>query len=273
MQRLIAFIEHNLHILLLVFLQVVSAFLIFNLNPYQKATFTQFASSVTGRFHAISFNVTNYFDLKKQNIALQEQIANQFKDRYPQSLNYLNDTIAIQDSINNQLFEAIPVHVIYNTSFKVNNVFIINKGKNHGIKKNMGVISPQGVAGIVLESNDNFSTVMSLLNSEMKIIPYINGQEYFTELIWNNSNPNHLTLKGINKLENIQLGDTVYTGNSSLLFPRGIPIGSITKIKENPKSQYAEMELKTVTNFRNLAYAFVIVNRDYESLNNLFLND
>ena len=137
----------------------------------------------------------------------------------------------------------------------------------------MGVISSQGIAGVVLSSNQNYSAVMSLLNTNMKITPHINGQEYFTEMIWDNSKFNCLNINGINKLEQINLGDVVSTGNSSLLFPKGIPIGHISKINDTPKSQYFELKLETATNFRNLEYVFVIINNEYLGLYDLLSND
>jgi rod shape-determining protein MreC len=137
----------------------------------------------------------------------------------------------------------------------------------------MGVISSQGIAGVVLSSNQNYSSVMSLLNTNMKITPHINGQEYFTEMIWDNSKPNCLSINGINKLEQINLGDIVSSGNSSLLFPKGIPIGHVSKINNLPKSQYFELELEAATNFRDLEYVFVIVNNEYSRLKDLLSND
>ena len=273
MQRLIAFIEYNFHIILFVILQTICGFLVFSLNPYQQAIFSKASLGVTSTINKLSSDVYSYLNLKSQNTLLQNQISQQFKESFPQSLHYLNDTFSIVDTSMHHLFDAIPAHVVFNTAHKVNNVFIINKGLDHGIKKNMGVISSQGIAGVVLSSNQNYSAVMSLLNTNMKITPHINGQEYFTEMIWDNSKFNCLTINGVNKLEQINLGDVVSTGNSSLLFPKGIPIGNISKINNTPKSQYFELELKTATNFRDLEYVFVIINNEYLGLNDLLLND
>lgn len=272
MQRLIAFIEHNFHIILLVVLQAVSFFLIFSLNPFQQAVFTNTASFVTSEINNATSQITRYFGLKEQNIILQNQFVDRFNGGFPQKLNYLNDTFEVKDSSKHHLYDAIPAQVIYNTSFKMNNVFVINKGAKHGVHKNMGVVSSQGVAGVVLDANDTYSTVMSLLNTKLKIVPFINGQEYFTELIWKNDKVNHLSIKGINKLEQINEGDLVSTGKSSLLFPQGIPIGNISELIRKPSSQYFELELRTSTNFRNLDYVFVIVNKDFERLNTLLSN-
>lgn len=273
MQRLFAFIEHNFHIILFVILQIICGFLIFSLNPYQQATFSKSALGITSSINKLSSDIYSYWDLKNQNSWLQDQISQQFRESYPQSLSYLNDTFHIKDTARHPLFDAIPAQVVFNTGYKTNNIFIINKGLNHGVEKNMGVISSQGVAGVILSSNENYSAAMSLLNTNMKIIPYINGQEYFTEILWDNTKHNSLTINGINKLEKLNIGDVVSTGNSSLLFPKGIPIGYVSKITNTPKSQYFELEVKTATNFRDLEYVFVIVNNEYSNLKKLLTND
>ncbi|MDB9881568.1 rod shape-determining protein MreC [Bacteroidia bacterium] len=262
MHRLLAFIEQNLYFILFAVLQVVCSFLLFGLNPYQQASFTHSAAVVTANSNKLSSDVTGYLDLKNQNIILQNQVANQFQNSSLGTIMYLHDTLKVKDSSRQHLYDLVPAQVVYNSVYKAENVFVINKGTIDGIKKNMGVVSSEGLAGIVLKSNAKYSTVMSLLNTNMKVIPNINGMEYFTELVWDNSSPQTMKIKGINKLEKIEVGDMVQTGQSSLLFPRGIPIGTITKLEQKENSQYFDTELVTTTNFRNLTYVYVVINRD-----------
>ncbi|PCJ67648.1 MAG: hypothetical protein COA58_00500 [Bacteroidetes bacterium] len=273
MQRLLAFIEQNLYLLLFIVLQIICGFLLFGLNPYQQATFTHAASNLTAASNQLSSEVTGYIGLKDQNKLLQNQISTQFQNSPQNSFLYLKDTFTIRDTSRRPLFDAIPAQVVYNTVHKANNVFIINKGSDEGIQRNMGVISSEGVAGIVLRSNSQYSTVMSLLNTDMKVIPNINGSEYFTELVWDNAETSHLKIKGINKLEEIEEGDKVYTGKSSLLFPAGIPVGTISKLTALESSQYFETEMVTATNFRKLTYVYVIINRDAELIETLLPDD
>ncbi|MFT7229735.1 MAG: rod shape-determining protein MreC [Bacteroidia bacterium] len=269
MQQLLAFIEQRLHLIVFALLQVICGFLVFRLNPFQQASFTQSANSVTDATNNISSEVSAYFDLKYQNKLLQDQVANQFKNSTIGTLLVSGDTIALKDTSRKSLYDVIPAQVVYNTTFKANNVFVINKGQNHGIKKNMGVISSEGLAGIVLQSTANYSTVMSLLNTNMTVIPNINGMEYYTKLLWINEAPNVMHISGINKLEKLKIGDEVKTGKSSMLFPSGLSLGTITKLDKNPKSQYYETEIATATNFRSLEYVFVIINRDIEQMESL----
>ena len=269
MQRLLAFLEHNLYLILFVLLQTVCAFLIFNLNPYQQAAFTHSATAITASLNQTSSNITDYIGLKDQNKLLQNQVAEIFLSSPNSVLTYLNDTIEIRDSSRRSLYSMVPAQVLYNTVHKANNVFIINKGTKHGIHKNMGVVSSTGIAGIVLKSSEEYSTVMSMLNTNMKVIPTINGSEFFTELVWDNENPYSLKIKGINSLEEIKVGDPVTTGKSSLLFPKGIPIGKISKLETKPNSQYFNTEIITATNFRELEYVFIIINHKANELQEL----
>lgn len=266
MQRLIAFIEHNMHILLFIVLQGMCGVLLFSLNPYQQASFTHSAAFMTDKSNEFSSTVTGYFNLQEQNNLLQAQVATQFKNDARSSLYFMNDTITLRDTSRRKLYDVVPAEVVFNTISKASNVFIINKGTKNGIQKNMGVISSQGLAGIVIQSNANYSSVMSLLHINMNVIPTINNFEYYTGLKWDNGHPQTLKITGLNKLEEIKVGDKVYTGKSSLLFPEGILIGEISQLETSPSSQYFTTHVKTATNFRNLDYVYVIINKDIDQL-------
>lgn len=269
MQRLLAFIEQNIHLILFVVLQIVCGVLVFRLNPYQQAAFTHRASTATAAVNTLTANLINYMNLKEQNTLLQDQVANQFIKLPNTAFLYLSDTLTISDSASRPMFDLVPAQVVFQTANKAKNIFIINKGSDQGIKRNMGVLSSQGVAGIVLATNESYSTVMSLLNINLSLTPNINGVEYFLPINWENKRTNILRIKGVNKLENIGLGDVVKTGNSTVLFPPGISIGKVVNIETKSTSQYSDIEIESTTDFRKLHYAYVVVNKDYSKLQEL----
>ncbi|MBR9861146.1 rod shape-determining protein MreC [bacterium] len=235
--------------------------MIFKLNPYQKAYFTNSSAAVTANINNFSTSVSNYFGLREQNIMLQESIIDSSIYHNPYlSLHYFSDTLEVKDTNAKPLFSMVPAQVVFNSVHKADNVFVINKGSNDGIKKGAGVISSKGVAGIITSVGPNFSTAMSVLHTEFNLIPQINGQEFFTDIIWDNENPHTLTINKINKLEPIDTGDLVSTGMSSLIFPAGIPLGYIEKLIPVKGSQYLDTKITTATNFRKLNYVFVVQN-------------
>ena len=59
--------------------------------------------------------------------------------------------------------------MILNSINKSKNIIIINKGEVNGITKEMGVVSSKGVVGIIKNITDNYSSIVSLLNTDLKI--------------------------------------------------------------------------------------------------------
>lgn len=273
MERLLAFIEKNFHLILFLVLQMLCVLFLFKLNPYQQAAISNSAIKLTATVNGWSSNVKNYFHLTEGNVQLQRLVADTLLSQNPDyQLRYLGDTFELKDSNNQLLYKLIPAQVVYNSINKAENVFVINKGSRHGVDKGSGVVSSDGVAGIVVAVGQNFSTVMSVLNVNFKMVPMINGVEFFTDIIWDNQSPYSLRINKINKLENVSEGDVVRTGYSSLVFPPNIPIGKVVKTKTMEGSQYFDTEITTATNFRKLRYVFV-VNNDYRKEVEALLNE
>ena len=52
--------------------------------------------------------------------------------------------------------------MINNSTNKRNNFITLNKGKVNGVKKGMGVVSNNGVIGVVHSVSENYSLVLSI---------------------------------------------------------------------------------------------------------------
>ncbi|MEZ5198819.1 MAG: rod shape-determining protein MreC [Bacteroidales bacterium] len=112
-------------------------------NNYQKHTFLNYSSSVTGSAFAAFNNISGYFSLKKaneilvsENTRLKESLASSF---------LVSDTCSFIS--NDTLYQFTNAKVISNTISKRKNFIMLNKGTLHGIKKDMGVICPTGLVG------------------------------------------------------------------------------------------------------------------------------
>lgn len=267
MNKLFQFIDRNLHLIFLVLFQAISFTLLFSFNPYQNAKFTKILIQFTGTINGWNSKATEYFNLASENQQLKESFSDSSRNSYYfGKIVFLNDTLAISGIKYGRAFELYPAEVMYNTVYKTDNIFVINRGSKNGIKKSMGVMSPNGVAGIVMDVSDNFATVMSILHSEFKLIPQIEGQEFYSSIEWKRSKPEWIQLNGVNKQEKIKKGTLITTGRSSIVFPEGMPIGTIDKLYIRPNSQYFNILITPSTNFRKLRTVFVIKNKNMDIL-------
>ena len=64
----------------------------------------------------------------------------------------------------NQPFDFLPAQIIGTDFLSKNELLTINKGSADGIKKFMGVVSPEGVVGYIFRTSPHSSQVISLLN-------------------------------------------------------------------------------------------------------------
>ncbi len=122
----------------------------------------------------------------------------------------------------------------------------VNRGRNHGIKKNMIVINEKGVIGYVFRLLDDFSQVI-LLTDPHAVIPAV-IQRSRTHGIVEGSNKNVCKLKYLKRRDDVKIGDIIVTSKLNRLSVEGFPIGTVTDIK---KQQYGLTQEITITPFIN----------------------
>ncbi len=285
MERLIALLVKFSNALIFLVLEIIAFSLIVNYNTQQGAVYSSFVMSVGGYFKSINDDLISYFNLEQknqklvtQNIDLQNKVIkleaelNAFKHRIP----YKRDYIVLSDSqISYPSYNLLHSKVINNTTHYKYNYLTLNKGSNQGIKKDMGVISTEGVAGFIIDVTPEYSIAMSVLNQNFKISTKIKTKDIFCNLIWKETDPQYANISYIPVHVPIQIGDTVITSGHNTFFPEGIMVGKIEKVM-SPKEDlgFHHIRIKLSTNFRTLDNVYLVQHKNSEiidSLNKKFL--
>lgn len=260
MRTLIGFILKNYFLLLFLFFEALSFFLIYHTANYQRQSIISVSSGVTGRMNEIYTDITGYFRLSRENEILARENAR---------LRSLIPTDTVKYPQHDTAFSYISAKVVSNSIHKRNNYFILNKGQNHGIETEMGIISPGGVAGIIVSTSRNFATAMSVLNKDSRISGRIKKNGQLVNVVWDGRDyrigkvvdiPTHLDLFP---------GDTIITSGNSLIFPEGLPIGTIREYFVNRDQLFNSASLEFATDFNSLYYVYVIGNRNMQELKKL----
>jgi rod shape-determining protein MreC len=149
-----------------------------------------------------------------------------------------------------------------NTFTLQKNYIWIERGSKQGIKKDMAAISPDGsIVGVVVEVNDNYSKIMSLLHRNSKVSAMLKRDKVAGSIEWDGIDPNILVLKNISKSAAPKIGDTVLTSPYSSNFPTQLMVGRVTAIVKDPSSNFLTLNVKAATNFFNLEYVYIVENR------------
>ena len=260
MRNLIDFIARFHAFFIFFILEVLSFIMIVRYHSYHNATFFNSANYLSGNFYSAVNDFKGYLLLKKTNELLAEENATLLsqivvKDSAP---GYYEKDICL-DTLP-YVIQYIPAKVINNTTTRANNFITLNKGSKHGIKKEMGVITQNGIVGIVADVSNNFSVVMSLLHKKSNVSVRLKKAKFIGSLNWDGSSASVAKISGVPVNALIENGDTVLTSGFSSIFPVDIPVGKVIKVENTATSNFFSIEVELFTNFYTLDYVYVIKN-------------
>jgi len=247
-------------------LEALCIILLVNNLPYQKRKLASAGNSIAGKFFKTKFNFTNYFSLKEENQLLVEHNA-----LLMSMLNNNVDTIIDSDSCYSN-YRYIPANVINNSINNVNNYLLIDKGSNHGIKKDMGVICENGIVGKVANVSRNYSSVISLLHPYSVVSARFTDNQHLANVCWENKDYRYGTVKDIPLHLNPKNGDTLVTSGFSNIYPADIMIGTIEEMLDNKSKDFNTAKIKFSTNFSTLRHVYVIENLYQTEIDSLISN-
>lgn len=118
---------------------------------------------------------------------------------------------------------------------------ILNKGESDGIQPDMGVITSAGVVGRIVKTTAATSVVLLVTDPNNAIAGLI--QRTRDEGIVEGTTQGLAHLKYIPLLSNVRTGDRVVTSGLVGGFPRGLAIGTITKIDKEEGALFQSAEL------------------------------
>jgi len=190
-------------------------------------------------------------ELNRENARLNNIMAESFKMSADSSFFY-------QDSIYQQQYIYRTAKIINNSVNKQLNYITLNKGRVHGIKPEMAVVTANGAVGVVKSVSRNFSTVISLLNSRLRVSAKIKKNDYFGSLTWDGKDYRSARLFEIPFHVQIQTGDTIVTSGFSSIFPEGMLLGTVQKVLPTSGGNFHEVLVTFSNDFKNLSYVKVI---------------
>lgn len=254
------FVKFNAFFLFLLFFSI-SLLLVIKHNGFQRSSSLNSSNTIAGKIYEQSSKWKDYLSLRSANEALAIENAELHAELQELRNYYSVIDSTVLDSLNNPQYHFIAAKVINNSLHLKNNYLTIDKGSQQGIKKGMSVISPTGVVGIVLNVNDKYSTIQSLLHSDTKISASLENSQAFGSLIWGEGfDPSIAYLRDIPNHVEVINGESVATSGYSI-YPSGISIGTVIGTESGGGESFHDIKIKLSTDFYNLQFVYVVMNR------------
>lgn len=162
-------------------------------------------------------------------------------------------------------FTAMPAEVVKISHNGQHNYFILNKGFEDGVQEKSGVITRNGVVGIVDAVSAHHAFAFSFQNNDISISARLRQEGGSGLLVWDGVSSNGALIKEIPLQYKYQPGDTVYTSGHSLMFPPDIPLG-IAGGSRVINGATNEIEVKLFQDFSAIRYVMVVHNNSFDEI-------
>jgi rod shape-determining protein MreC len=168
------------------------------------------------------------------------------------------DTIVSKDIA--QIFSYMGARVVSNSIAQQDNYITLDRGSLHGVKVGQGVISGNGLVGIVKKVTSHYCLVMSLLHSKTNISVAVKKNRYFGTLNWKGSDPRYMAVTDLPKFADIKHGDTMQTSGYSEIFPGELMVGVIDTIGPAYGGNYYEGQVLLFNDLSRIQNVYIILN-------------
>lgn len=246
-----------------ILLEIASLYLLSHNSELQRTWIAGAANGVKGAVWGSSERIRDFFSLKsanqqlaQENFLLQKEVIG-----LREQLRQANiDTVKTGRRPG---YTAIPAEVVKMSRSKQHNYIILNRGYEDGVQEKSGIITREGVVGIVDAVSAHHSYALSFQNTDISISARIGANGSNGLLVWDGKTSRGAILKEIPIQHKYSPGDTIFTSGHSLIFPPDIPLGIAGGAKVVNGSTN-EIQVSLFQEFKALRYVTVVHN---DSLN------
>jgi len=153
--------------------------------------------------------------------------------------------------------QTTAAQVIGSSGSEQSRIVYIDKGSNQGIKRDMPVISADGVVGKVILVFGDTSQVL-LINDQSSGVGAILEQSRLQGILKGKAS-GELVLDKIMSDEDVKPGEEVLTSGGDQIFPKGLPIGSVAKVSTG--GQFLQVTLRPSAALTHLEEVLVITQK------------
>src|SRR5438270_710390 len=189
--------------------------------------------------------------LRKENDDLKMQV-NQLQSKAAEA-DRLAALLSFRQSQRN--VPMLAARVIGTSADTASQTVYLDRGERDGIRRNMGVITPDGVVGKVIESYRDTAQVLLLTDKDSGVGAML-ADSRIQSPVGGTGEP-LLAMKYIPTDDSVSMGEHVITSGMDRIFPRDLPVGVVTEIKTGRPFQ--QVRVRPAANLQRLEEVMVLL--------------
>jgi rod shape-determining protein MreC len=154
--------------------------------------------------------------------------------------------------------KTVAAQVIGSSGSDFSRVITIDKGESSGIRRDMAVITADGVVGKVLFVYPSLSQVL-LINDQTSGVGALLEKSRLQGVL-RGTGSGEVSLERVMSDEEVTVGEPVLTSGGDQIFPKGLPVGTVSKVGKG-KDLFLNIRIKPAANLSRLEEVLVLVEK------------
>ncbi len=154
--------------------------------------------------------------------------------------------------------KTVAAQVIGSSGSDLSRIVSIDKGDKAGIKRDMAVITADGIVGKVLLVYPLVAQVL-LISDQSSGVGALLEKSRLQGVLRGTAN-GEVVLERVMSDEQVQVGESILTSGGDQIFPKGLPVGTVTRV-ENGKDLFLNIKIKPAANLSKLEEVLVLVDK------------
>jgi rod shape-determining protein MreC len=198
-------------------------------------------------------------DIKKDNYALVTANIELINDLYKLE-DVVNENSRLRSLLefkNKLTSKVLSAEVVGKDPRQIFKTVRISKGESDGVKQGMPVLSSQGLVGQVMRVFSNYSDVLLITDPNSNIDVVVQNSRFRGVL--EGMGKIECKLKYLERLDDINIGDVVLSSGMERRFPKGLILGTVSKVDKQNYGVTQEVLVKPVVDFSRLEEVLVVM--------------
>jgi rod shape-determining protein MreC len=153
---------------------------------------------------------------------------------------------------------TVAAQVIGSSGSDHSRIIYIDKGENAGIQRDMAVMTANGIVGKVLLVYPSVAQVL-LISDESSGVGALLEKTRLQGVLRGTAN-GEVMLERVMSDEQVPVGETVLTSGGDQIFPKGLPVGTVTKVASG-KDLFLNIKIKPAADLSQLEEVLVLVEK------------
>lgn len=236
-------------------------------STWLSKPFTLLSSAISETFFSFSHGVKdttamyiNLIDIKKNSEALQSH-NNELQARLGKmdELSLENERLRSLLGFKEQTKMSLMAAQIIGRDLVIDHSTVtINKGSSDGLKAGQAVITTGGVLGYIFKPEPFTSHVMLITDRYAVVDGIVQRTRAHGIVEGKSQHGSSLSLKYVERTEDVKEGDLVVTGGLDNIFPKGFPVAIVESVEKKTFSVSLKVDLRPVVDPYSVEEVFVV---------------